>query len=382
MRRSKRTLECMTLMRLTCWAPRGLPTAIALVLVTVGAQVPAWGQGNPPAAEHVGHVYLAQLMVRHPLYPDLVRLERAIQSLQTPEPEMVLETFTAGARIEGEYIAGPVISRWAVERLVARRDEIVTGLSTVLDPTLASLPEDLASELQWRRDQIQRAARLELLTARADSSRELAEASVRLYRENQERLTSLGEELEGAGENPEDVRAELEEHLAQMRAEHEERLDRLEHTVAQRTQAAIAQSERSAWRRARTRLRRPTGGISESLREGMIETLQSFPFPDWLSDVSLQIPAPQLPTGDVARDAVGTVDSARQCNRERLAAELVRRRAVITENIRNATRLGAERIARKHGVRLQFSPVGDAQGPDMTEEIGEALSALWGAGSR
>lgn len=369
-------------MRLTCQALRGLPTVIAMALVTVGAQVPAWGRETPPAAERVGHVYLAQLMVRHPLYPDLVRLERAIQSLQRPEPEMVLETFTSGTRIGGEYIAGPVISRWPMDRLAARRDEIVSGLSALPEPTLASLPEDLASELQWRRDHIQRAARLELLTARADSSRELADASVKLYRENQERLTSLGEKLEGPGEDPDDVRAELEAHLAQMRNEHQEHLDRLEHAIAERTRAAIAQSERSAWRRAGTRLRRPSGGISESLREGMIETLQSFPFPDWLGEVSLEIPAPQLPTGETARSETGAVETARQESRRRLAAELVRRRAVITESIRNAARLGAERVARKHGVRLQFSPVGEARGPDMTEEIGEALSVLWGAGSR
>lgn len=370
MRRNRRALEGLTTVR-------GMLVMVAAVCV-----LPVWGQDTQPGSGFDGHVYLAQLVTKHPLYPDLVRLERAIQALQAPEPQMVLDTFSVRTRIGGEYIAGPVIARWPMDRLSQMRDRVALGLTDLPEPAISALPDDLASELQWRRTQVQRAGRLELLRAQAESSRQLAEASTRLYRENQERLTSLGEKLEGPGESPDEVRAELEARLDEMREEHRGRLARLERSIAERTQATISQAERSAWRRTGARLRRPSGGISESLRQGMVDTLRGFEFPDWLGDVSLTIPGAGSPEGQQVVGDTGAVDAARQETRKRFAAELVRRRSVIEGSLHAATRMAVVRISRKHGVRLQLSPIGEAVGPDMTEEIGKSLSELWAAGSR
>lgn len=100
--------------------------------------------------------------------------------------------------------------------------------------------------------------------------------------------------------------------------------------------------------------------------------------PDWPAEVRVALPEPELPTdSEDTRARTAAVERERHEARERQAQSLIARRNQITDSILAATRIAAEKVARDRGIALRFCPQDDATGPDMTEEIGNAIQTLW-----
>jgi len=328
-----------------------------------------------------GHVYLAQLVTGHPLYPDLIRLEKAIQSLSIPEEAVRLHRLSFGDRLRGDYVGGPIHPLSPVQSWQMRADELARRLALTTEPGLDRLPPDLAASLRWRQAQAQRQTALELLRAESQASRERADAAVELYGRNRERLHTLNVREDPDAETPDKVRAELEAQLQDIERKHQLRLEKLEKSLSASVDARAAQAERSVWRQARSRVRPLTGGTGEALAQSMIAGLRQFTLPDWLTDAQVSLPAPDLPESFTEAD-LETIARERGEARLRMAQTLARRRNEITRQIESATRLAAEKVARERKIRLQFSPAGNAVGPDMTQQVGQAVRKLWKAQTR
>lgn len=351
----------------------------------VFATILAVGEGCGPQAGDAagtqareGHVYLAQLATRHPLYADLVRLDGAIRALRAPEQALTLPALSLAQLLDRAYVAGPVGLTWPEDPWAARRERAARDLAEKPPESPARLPADLEAKLRWKQLQAQRAASSQLLEAESSASRELAAATVELYRRNQERLNTLGDPSGATGESQEDVRAELEAEIEQLREKHEERLAQLERKLLASTEAKVAEARRAVWRQTRERMRPPTGAIARGLAEEMSAQMRAVQTPDWPAEVRVALPEPELPTdSEDTRARTAAVERERHEARERQAQSLIARRNQITDSILAATRIAAEKVARDRGIALRFCPQDDATGPDMTEEIGNAIQTLW-----
>jgi hypothetical protein len=175
------------------------------------------------------------------------------------------------------------------------------------------------------------------------------------------------------------LRAQLEGELEKMQEQHALRLEELEASLQERVESALAEAERAVERKARTRSRRAVPG-AETLRREMVRRAESFPLPDWLKTVSVEVPGADVgPQTDIEAETA-QVEEQRGAARRAAAEDLGRRRDQLSARIIGACRLAASKIARDRRLRLQIAPIGDAAGPDLTVRIGEQIHRLWAGG--
>jgi len=333
------------------------------------------GRHDAPVA---GHVYIAQLATSHPLYDDLARLDGAARSLAHPEAPIQVPELRVAESLQGEYIAGPLALRWAQEAWAARQQE--AGRRAVQAPVSAAteLPADLEAKLNWKKLQAQRQAAQELLRAQGAASRELAKLASDTYRDNQERLGSLAAPGQDDHQSPDSIRMGLEADLARARRQQEELLKKLEMSLLASTDAKVSEAERAAHRQAEARLSPPVGAAAQGLGELMIERMAAVERRNWPQQVQVRMPDPQLPAGSSdPRAELDRIEQQRRLARKLLADQLAARQTQITDRILWATRLAVEKVARDQGIRLQYSPISDATGPDLTTRIRADIQELW-----
>lgn len=172
-----------------------------------------------------GTVYIAQLAELHPLYSEVLKVQKAIESLRsTPD-------FYLGTGSSGQFITEPTPAlnapgvAWPADLWDIREDEVRDELNTPLLPQTDKLPIDLQSELDWQRARMERDTALELLKARADYEAELVEYVLKLYHDNQDALEA--EATSDISEDQNKVRDQLENDIKQLRQMQETRLEEL-----------------------------------------------------------------------------------------------------------------------------------------------------------
>jgi len=353
-------------------------TLLCVGLVCLAAVPNAAAEADDQVAH--GFVYLAQLMVLHPLYSHLARLEGAISALRAPEVPVELPVVALGGRVYGQYIAGPVVLHWPGDAWSRRRGIAQQELTTPIVRQAQALPPDLVARLDWERSRAQEATRQALLEAEARDSRELAEATARLYRENQERLQNLDDAATAAADAPtrQSVEGEIEAELARRRDAQQRRVAELRSELLKSQETRTRAAEHDVWREADLRLRPASAQIGRTLRADMLQQMTRMTTPAWLSTVQVRLAAPRLPTaGSLPDDWDTSVRAAREDARRRRLDELVRQRSRAAQIILDATALAAERVARGQCIAIRVVPRDDPAGPDLTDSIADGLRDLW-----
>jgi hypothetical protein len=178
------------------------------------------------------------------------------------------------------------------------------------------------------------------------------------------------------------VVAELEAELKGLQEQHDQKLAALRRDLEKSMADKLDQDRDAAWREAAQRLVPPYGDSARQLRDDALRVMGAFRLPDRAPDDQVRFPEPVLPDpGDPGQEAQALERQRREV-RARLADALVARRNAVMDSILSATRLAAEKIGRDRGLRLVYPPGVPPAGPDLTDEIGRSVRALWAGASQ
>jgi hypothetical protein len=338
------------------------------VLAVVGCS-PRETLDNPPEtqARREGHCYLAQLAATHPLYPSLAALDDAIRRLRLPET--IPGTLPVPVA-PGKVGATPMDYVWPDDQLAGRAELVRNSLAWPEPQAGTELPGDLRAKLQWRQDQFQRTAASELLAEQARLSQEFSAAAQSLYEGNRERLLNPT-----PGLTSEQVRAELEKELDTLKARHSEHIAGVQEALQERVAAQSSEAAAAARREADERQHPPGGGSQAEISSLVLKALGDLKPPQWPAEVPTA--AGEDVEAGTGPDPDGLM-AARKAARERAAQALIEARNRVTEKIFAATRLAAQRAAKRDGLTLYFVP-GDAPvGQDVTDQLAAQLRQQWG----
>lgn len=344
--------------------------ALAFVMAVGCGPQSTFDNPTGPQGRREGYCYLAQLAAVHPLYPSLGALDQAIRRLQAPETPP--DPGPEAARVSG--ISGapllPMRYVWPAADLAGRAELVRNSLSWPEPPPDSQLPGDLQAKLEWRQDQFQRAADAELLAEQAKLSQEFSAAVQSLYEANRERLLNPG-----GGKTTQQVRAELERELDNLKARQAERIAEVQRALSERVAAQSSEAEAAIKREAAERQRPPSGGAQQEITGLVLRALEDLKPPDWPAEVQ---PPEISPGGDIGLvPRPEGIWAERESARKKAALELIEARNHMTDRILASTRLAAERVARRKGMVLHFLPEDTPEGEDVTEELAAELRQQW-----
>jgi hypothetical protein len=320
-------------------------------------------------------VHLAELAALHPLYPELARLDSAIQRLRAPGAEGLGPGGPLPDWARPELVGSSPLVAWPADLWAGRRGAVDAALAEAPGSQDGPLPQDLQLSLDWKTRVAQRQMEDELARARATRSQELSRKATQWTLEGQDRLPGATEG--DAADLAARTRRDLDARVEALRQAHEQYLAELARSRREIMEGQIAAAREAAQRAAAQRRRALSGREGDELAEAVSRALQPLDLSQWPGPVSATLPDVTLPASPGAADqSRAAEDAAWQSRRAATVDDLIGRRAETQDRILAATRLAAERAARQRGWRLHPDPA-DETGRDFTAEVGNALRRLW-----
>ena len=366
-------------------APAVILPALCLLLAACGPQKVATPAPSPLSNPLEGHVYLAQLMSAHPLYPAAQRLAAEIGRLgRTPAPAVTAEV---GERWTTPLFLGPPPLAFPQDAFLRDWQTWQTGLVIPAPPETAGLPPDLEAARDWRYRQIDLEQARKLAEARATESRRLAQFRDKLVRDRLEELTNAGLDLKvppaEAPQREEETRRriwdEIEAAVAREQAESaEKRLPAVQAQLDAETARRKAEVDAEVQAEARARRESALPTLVEP-RQEMEQRVKRFANPPSTGGQPTQLPgmaptATDLRAAEQARDqALAEYERTRQRQLQRLEES----QAALIRSILADVRLAAMRAAFEDNLRLNLVPPGSPRGADLTDQVRRRVELIW-----
>lgn len=367
-------------------APAVLLPALCLLLPACTPQKVATPSRSLLSKPEEGHVYLAQLMPVHPLWPAAKRLAAELERLRRPLLPMEI---SAGWTWDTPTLLGP--APWAYPQTALRRDwlEWRQGLAAPVSTPDATLPADLQAARLWRYRQIELEQARRLLEAQSLESRRLAQFREQLVREHLDELTNAGLDLsvppaearQKGAETVERIWTHIEAMVARAEAEStQKRLPAVEAQLAEEARRRRAEVDAEIEAEAAARRERETPPLVEPQR-GFQQRLEKF------VERSPEEPGPQQLAGTTpeagdlvaAQQAYYRAQAEYHQARQRQLTRLENSQARLVRAILADLRLAALRTAYEKNLRLSLVPPGSPQGADLTELVRRRLQQIWSA---
>ncbi len=369
-------------------APTQTPAVLLLALCSLLA---GCGQGkvatHPPlglSKPTEGHVYLAELLSAHPLYPAAQRLSEEISREEREQgqaaPLASLEPWTA------RPLAGLSLGEFPYEAF--HRDWVAWEAQLVGPPESEQrgLPPDLEAEKRWRYRQIELEEVQALAQVRAEESRRLAAIREELVRERLVELTNAGLSVQlppgEARQKAEEIRrqiwTDIEEAVSRERQASEARLALQAERLARQSQRLKTQVDAELEEEAQARRESRLLGVEgprEEMRRGVAGLLGHLGIDSGRLERSGAEPSPtDLQEAEQARNRAF---AAYQEARRRQLRRLKESRAQLIRAMLADLRLATTRVAFEHNLRLTLVPPGSPTQVDLTSQVRRHLRTIW-----
>ncbi len=331
-----------------------------------------------------GHVYLAQLMPTHPLWPAAERLAAELERLRRPLlPMEIGAEWTWGM----PTFVGPVPR--AYPQAALRRDwlEWRQGLTELVPTPGSALPADLQAARLWRYRQIELEQARQLLEAQSAESRRLAQFREQLVRDHLDELTNAGLDLsvppaearQRGAQTVQRIWSHIEAAVARAEAEStQKRLPAIQARLAEESRRRRAEVDAQIEAEAATRREGETPPLVEPQRK-FEQRLQQFAEGSPRRPERGQLTAMSAPAGDLqaAEQAYARARAEYEQTRQRQLVRLEESRVQLVRAILADLRLAAMRFAYEDNLRLSLVPPGSPQGADLTEHVRKRLQQIW-----
>ena len=353
--------------------------AIGLILLS------GCGRKSAPAASFLataapGHAYVAQLLVEHPLYPQLQRLEQELAALR--QPGAVPATAPLFLELGELFLPGPEPPRFPLAQFAEHRRQWELALLPDRPAQPSELAADLKAELQWQQRLAHRWAEQELVDATAREDAAVAEARAQAVRDRQEALNNAGLDLNLADREAQAAAQSERQRLwqqidieeAQARSLAEEHIAAEQERINAELQRRLAAAETQAERRMRKRTANPVNSGS-GMATRMSNMMTPPEPPARLERYSWRPTA--LPSAGDFQPNYGPLLARDQQLRAAQAVRLAAARAELAASLYEATAVATKRIGMMHRWQVLLPPDEPATGRDLTEQIRPELRALF-----
>lgn len=371
-------------------APAVLLPALCLLLAACGTQKaatpPRAGLSNPLE----GHVYLAQLMSGHPLFPAAQRLAAEISRLEQAAVPAIGSGVGEGW-LSPLYL-GPAPGVFPRDAFLRDWRTWQAGLLTPAPLETVGLPPDLEAAREWRYRQIELEQAAQMAQARAAESRVLARLRESLVRERMEELTNAGLDLSvppaEAARREEEIHRriwdQIEATVAREQAQAEQkRLPAIQARLDAETARRKAEVDAQVQAEARLRQESVLPELVEPRQrmEARVARFADLPFgPEQPAQLGGLAPSvTDLATAERARDEA--LAHYQQTRLEQIQ-RLKRSQAALVRLILADVRLAAMRVAFQDNLRLSLVPPGSAFGANLTDRVSRRAQQIWSGRDR
>lgn len=363
----------------------------AVLLLALCSLLAGCGEGkvatHPPlglSKPTEGHVYLAELMSVHPLYPAAQRLSEEISREEREQAQAGL--FAPLGPWTARPLAGVILGGFpyaAFHRYWVAWEAQLVGPP---EPQEAGLPPDLEAEKRWRYRQIELEEAQALAQVRAEESRRLAAVREELVRERLVELTNAGLNVRlPAGEarqKAEEIRgqiwAEIEEAVSRERQASEARVALQAQRLASQSRRLKAQVDAELEEEARARRESRLLGV-EGPREEMRRGVAGLPGRPGVDSGRVERPGAEPDGTDLqeAEEARNRALAAYHEARRRQLQCLQECRVQLVRAMLADLRLATTRVAFEHNLRLTLVPPGSPTRVDLTSQVRRYLRTIW-----
>ncbi len=363
-----------------------------IVLSKAASMRPAGGAEDPTVAAAVaslqearhGHVYPAQLMAEHPLYPQLLRLDAEIQRLTAISSvgwerdwQRPFAPYTPLVLIGPEL---PQFGAGAYERYCQSWQR--RRVQAAPQPT-GELAPDLQARLRWSERNLRTDLQKKLQAACYARDLELARKEAELVRKYQEALMNadlLGpRRSEGSDALPsqhEQILAAIEAQMAQQREASQRLLAQYEAKIRQEAQVTFAQAQQELWDKMKKRLQTSVSSGSK-IGTRLSKRLSSFESTDYTADVLEWKPDAEGIFIQGADQRSAEVGAFYEAAAGRAASALRERRSKLSRDIYSETVLAVRKSAMELGAEVCIPPLEPATGDDLTASMRPLLRQMW-----
>jgi len=363
-----------------------------IVLSKATSMHPAGGAEDPtvaaPAASPLapcrGHVYPAQLMAEHPLYPQLLRLDAEIQRLSA----------ISAAAWEGDWqrplapytrlvLIGPELPQFGADAYQRYSQSWQRRRVQAVPQPTDELASDLDARLRWIERNLRTDLQKKLQAAHYAQDLELARKEAEIIRKYQEALMNadlLGPRASEGSDAPpsqrEQILAKIEAQMAQERQASQRLFAEYEAKIRQEAQVAFAQAQQELWDKMKKRLQTSVSSGSK-IGTRLSKRLGSFASADYTADVLEWKPGAGGILIHGADQRSADAGALYEAAGRRAASALRQRRAKLSREIYSETVLAVRKSAMELGADVCIPPLEPATGDDLTHSMRPLLRQMW-----